>query len=153
MAPGSDTEILNDESTLVPNPQFVAQVAANYPGSVSGLTVLAEFSSLHGGTFDLAPGLDQRGFVGNFDVQPTTDASGRFVIQAPFLSPGNKKVRVLVIGQPDSPPCPVSRRRSITPSGSTTPPRSSSTRRSPRVPSAARWGHRRLSFQPDDALA
>jgi large repetitive protein len=106
MAPGSDTEILNDESTLVPNPQFVAQVAANYPGSVSGLTVLAEFSGLHGGTFDLAPGLGQRGFVGNFDVQTTTDASGRFVIQAPFLPPGNKKVRVLVIGQPDSPPLP-----------------------------------------------
>lgn len=81
-------------------------MGASFPGTVSGLQVLVQFNGLHGGSFDLAPGGGGRGFVGSYDVLATTDANGTFIIQAPFLPEGYNSVRVVVLGQPDSPPLP-----------------------------------------------
>ncbi len=102
--PNSDSGIKGDNNTDITTPVFNGQVSASFPGSLAGLTVLAEFNSLHGGTNNLATGSNGRGFVGNFDVQTTTDASGRFVIQAPHLPEGFTDMRLVVIANPDSPP-------------------------------------------------
>ena len=104
--PAIDTGIGGDENTNFNQPLFVGQVTSNFPGTLAGLTVLAEFNSLHGGNLDLAPGPDGRGFIGSFDAVATTDANGHFTIQAPFLPEGFNRVRLVVIGQPDSPPLP-----------------------------------------------
>jgi hypothetical protein len=106
LAPGSDTGVSGDSNTSISTPQFVGQVSASFPGTVAGLTVVAEFSGLHGGSLNLATGSGGRGFTGSFDVTATTNATGGFVIQAPFLPEGYETVRVVVIGQPDSPPLP-----------------------------------------------
>jgi hypothetical protein len=104
LAPGFDSGIKGDENTNFNMPTFVGQVTANFPGSVAGLTVLAEFNSLHGGNIDLnSPG---RGFTGSFDVQVTTNATGGFTLPAPFLPQGFTRVRLVVIASPDSPPLP-----------------------------------------------
>ncbi|SIO62070.1 Subtilase family protein [Singulisphaera sp. GP187] len=102
----SDTGIKGDGITNANQPVFIGQVGASFPGTVAGLQVLVQFNGLHNGQFDLAPGGGGRGFVGTFDVLATTDANGTFIINAPFLPEGYNSVRVLVIGQPDSPPLP-----------------------------------------------
>lgn len=101
----SDTGIVGDENTNTKNPVFVGQVAASFPGTVAGLTVYAEFSGLHGGNLSLQP-LNGRGLDPNsvIDVQTTTDANGGFLIKAPFLPEGFQRVRLVVVGQVDSPP-------------------------------------------------
>jgi hypothetical protein len=104
MDPSTDTGIPGDENTKDTTPIFDGQVMANFPGTVANLTILAEFSSLHGGNLDLAPGPNGRGFSGSFDVKTQTDVNGHFVIQAPSLFEGYQTVRVLVIGAPDIPP-------------------------------------------------
>ena len=101
----SDTGIKGDGNTKFSAPTFIGQIAATFPGTVSGLTILAEFNSLHGGNLDLTP-VNGRGYTGSFDVQVTTDANGTFTIPAPFLPEGFQRVRLVVIGQPDSPPLP-----------------------------------------------
>ena len=105
LLPSSDTGIKGDSNTNISAPIFVGQIATSFPGTVSGLTVLAEFNSLHGGNLDLTP-LNGRGYTGSFDVQVTTDANGTFKIPAPFLPEGFQRVRLVVIGQPDAPPLP-----------------------------------------------
>src|SRR5262249_46188021 len=45
--PGTDTNNTR--------PVLVGQVHAVFPGSAAGLTVLAQFNGLHGGSLDLAP--------------------------------------------------------------------------------------------------
>ena len=105
LLPASDTGIKGDSDTNLSNPIFVGQIATTFPGTVSGLTVIAEFNSLHGGNLDLSP-LNGRGYTGSFDVQVTTDANGTFRIPAPFLPEGFQRVRLVVIGQPDAPPLP-----------------------------------------------
>ncbi|WP_406696071.1 S8 family serine peptidase [Singulisphaera sp. Ch08] len=102
----SDTGIKGDGITNANQPVFIGQVGASFPGTVAGLQVLVQFNSLHGGSFNLAPGGGGRGFVGTFDVLATTDANGTFIINAPFLPEGYNSVRVVVIGQPDVPPLP-----------------------------------------------
>src|SRR5207245_1492966 len=99
------TGVKGDNNTNVNAPTFVGQVYNGFPGTVSGLTVLAEFNSLHGGTIDLASN-GGRGFTGSYDVQVTTDANGTFRIPAPFLPEGFQRVRLVVIGQPDNPSVP-----------------------------------------------
>ena len=79
-------------------------MSANFPGTLAGLTVLAEFNSLHGGNLNLAPGPNGRGFAGSFDVTTTTNATGHFTIQAPSLPEGYQTVRIVVVGEPDIPP-------------------------------------------------
>ncbi len=86
--PSTDTGIAGDENTNDTTPLFDGQVSASFPGTLANLTVLAEFSSLHGGNLNLAPGPNGRGFTGSFDVMTTTDATGHFTIQAPSLFEG-----------------------------------------------------------------
>lgn len=105
LLPQFDSGIKGDENTNSTQPVFVGQVSAGFPGTVAGLTVLAEFSSLHNGNLDLAP-LNGRGYTGQYDVAVTTDANGTFRITAPALFEGFQRVRLVVIGQPDSPPLP-----------------------------------------------
>jgi len=105
LLPQSDSGIQGDENTNVNQPRFVGQVSANFPGSVGGLTVLVQFNALHGGGLDLDTA-SGRGFRGSFDVTATTDVNGRFIINAPFLPEGFNRMRLVVIGQPDSPPLP-----------------------------------------------
>ncbi len=107
LAPAYDSGIKGDQNTNNQLPAFVGQVQANFPGTAGGLTVVAEFNALHQGTFDLAQGAGGRGFTGNFDVQVTTDAQGRFAFVAPTALPnGFQTVRVVVVGASDSPPLP-----------------------------------------------
>src|SRR5262249_26939112 len=91
--PTSDSGIGGDENTNITTPRFVGQVGASSPATLSGLTVLAEFNSLHGGNLDLNPGPNGRGFIGSFDATARTDSTGKFVIQAPALFEGYQLVR------------------------------------------------------------
>jgi len=50
-------------------------------GTLAGLTVLAEFSGLHGGTLNLAP-QNGFGYQGLYDVRTTTDANGTFTLNS-----------------------------------------------------------------------
>ena len=102
---GFDTGIAGDENTKISMPTFIGQVSAGFPGTVSGLTVYAEFSSLHGGTTNLTT-QNGRGFTGSFDVQVTTNADGSFTLPAPMLAQGFQYVQLVVVGQADSPPLP-----------------------------------------------
>ena len=106
MNPASDTGSPGDSNTRNNMPSFVGQVYANFPGTVSNLQVAAQFNSLTGGTFNLAVGAGGRGFSGTNLLQTTTDANGRFVIQAPTLPEGFQRARVVAVGQTDSPPLP-----------------------------------------------
>ncbi len=101
----SDSGIQGDGNTKVTSPQFIGQVFATFPGTVAGLTVLAEFSGLHAGNLTLAP-LNGFGFQGTYDVSATTNANGSFTISAPPLPEGFERVRVVVIGQPGNPNAP-----------------------------------------------
>ncbi|MFO0910304.1 MAG: hypothetical protein U0794_18500 [Isosphaeraceae bacterium] len=102
LQPAFDTGIKNDENTYTSPATFVGQVTANFPGSVSGVTVLAQFNSLHGGTLNL--GTNGRGWTGTYDVRVTTNPDGSFTIPSPFLPEGFTTVRLVVIAQPDNPP-------------------------------------------------
>src|SRR5439155_8941064 len=83
MSPTSDSGTPNDQNTNVSQPVLIGQVFAAFPGTIAGSPVYIEFSGLHGGTTDLASGGGGRGFVGTFDIQVTTDASGVFTVTAP----------------------------------------------------------------------
>jgi len=105
----SDSGIKGDRNTNAIQPVFIGQVGAGFPGTVAGLTVVAQFD----GYAPIAPGQQlnpgggNRGFTGRVDVTAVTDANGSFVIQPPGgLLQGYNTVRVVVIGQPDSPPLP-----------------------------------------------
>ncbi len=99
LSPASDTGIAGDKDTDQSQPTFVGQVSAQFPAASNGLTVVAEFNSLHDGTFDLGQGLGGVGFTGGFDVTTTTDANGFFSFQAPLgLPAGFQVVRVVVVG-------------------------------------------------------
>src|SRR5262249_22999158 len=77
LVPPSDTGIQGDSNTNINTPIFVGVVAANFPGTVSGLTVYYQFNALppHNGTNDLAP-QNGRGYMGSPDGSVTTDANG-----------------------------------------------------------------------------
>ena len=101
--PNNDTGIVGDDNTAFQAPFFDGQVSAGSTG-LAGLTVVAEFNSLHGGTNTLAPGPTGRGYVGPVDATATTTATGKFIIQAPVLPEGYTDMRLVVIGLPDAPP-------------------------------------------------
>jgi hypothetical protein len=103
LLPQFDTGIKGDENTNNNMPSFVGQVFAAFPGTLGGLTVLAQFNALNGGNLDLAP-VNGRGSMGTVNVQVTTDSTGRFVLPAPFLPEGFNRVRLVVVGQPEAPP-------------------------------------------------
>jgi len=100
-----DTGIVGDENTYYNMPQFVGQVSSAFPGTLQGLTVYAEFSGLHGGDQSLST-QNGRGSNGTVDVQVSTNADGTFLLNAPTLPEGFQRVRLVVVGQPDSPPLP-----------------------------------------------
>src|SRR5262249_54520669 len=54
----SDTGIPGDQNTNQVRPKFVGKVNNAFPGTVGGVTIVAEFNSLpsHDGTLDLRPG-------------------------------------------------------------------------------------------------
>jgi hypothetical protein len=102
LASSSDTGIQGDSNTSITTPTFVGQVVASFPGTAAGLTVVAEFSGLHGGAINLAPSTSSPGYTGTNDltVAVTTKADGSFSFQAPFLPQGFQQVRIVVVGQP-----------------------------------------------------
>lgn len=109
LSAASDSGIPGDQNTNVKRPEFVGRVSASFPGAIAGLQVVVQFNSLHGNTLDLRRGANGRGFtVGStIDFETTTDAEGRFSFRAPVdLVDGFHTVRVIVVGQPDSPPLP-----------------------------------------------
>ena len=85
---GSDSGIKGDENTNTNQPVFLGQISASFPGTLGGLTVLAEFSGLHGEHAEPRPSTNGFGFQGTFDVSTTTDANGTFKLNAPFLPEG-----------------------------------------------------------------
>ena len=107
MSPASDSGIPNDQNTMVSQPVLVGQVFAPFPATAANDPVYVEFSGLHGGTTDLAPGGGGRGFVGTFDAQVATDANGVFTVTPPStLTEGFQYATAVVVGQPDQPPLP-----------------------------------------------
>ena len=109
LLPADDTGIPTDQNTLVRRPRFIGQVSSAFPGALGGLRVVVQFNALHGGVFDLAAGSGGRGIApgANIDVETTTNADGSFSFQAPAELPsGFHRVRVVVVGQSDSPPLP-----------------------------------------------
>ena len=115
LAPQSDSGIVGDLNTNVATPGFVGQVTARFPSGLAGLTVYAEFNGIaHNGVarggLDLNVGSGGRGFTGQFDVQTITNARGQFTINYPAgiaaLPEGENRVRIIVVGQPDTPPFP-----------------------------------------------
>ncbi len=109
LSPASDTGIKGDRNTRATTPSFDGLVSAAFPGTVAGLQVVVQFNALHNGTIDLQQGSNGRGFTytTTLDYSTTTDANGRFTIKPPSALPdGFQTVRVIVVGQPDSPPLP-----------------------------------------------
>ncbi len=121
LAPQSDSGIVGDLNTNVATPSFNGQLTARFPSGLAGLTVYAEFNGIgHPGVarggLDLNVGAGgpagngSRGFTGHFDVQTTTNARGQFTINYPAglppLPEGENRLRIVVVGQPDSPPFP-----------------------------------------------
>jgi hypothetical protein len=112
LAPESDSGIPGDDNTRFDgspgNPlEFVGRVSAAFPGTVAGLTVVAQFNALNGGTFSLQQGPGGIGFVGGFNVQTTTDENGNFRFAVPsVLADGFHRVRVVVVGASDQPALP-----------------------------------------------
>src|SRR5271157_1579314 len=107
MTPATDTGIAGDQNTNKLQPQFIGQVYNSFPGTVANLPVYVEFSGLHGGNLDLAPGgspPNYIGFVGNYDVPATTNSAGTFTIAPPALPEGFQYAQVVVVGLPDNPP-------------------------------------------------
>lgn len=102
-----DSGIAGDQNTNVTRPRITGKVITGFPGTVAGLTVVAQFNALHNGTFDLTQGPGGRGFSGSFDVATTTDADGNFSFQAPaHLRDGQHTVRIIIVGDSDQPPLP-----------------------------------------------
>jgi len=113
LAPSSDTGIPADNNTNVTSPSLVGQVTGRFPTALGGLVVYAEFNGIpHAGVprggIDLAVGAGGRGFTGHFDVVAVTNAFGQFTIPYPAglagLPEGENRARVVVVGQPDTPP-------------------------------------------------
>lgn len=105
--PSSDSGIPGDQNTKVTQPRIVGRISSQFPGSLAGVVVVAQFNGLHGGTFSLNVGANGRGYTGTFDTVAVTDAAGNFLIQAPANLPdGLNTVRIVAIGQPDQPPLP-----------------------------------------------
>ncbi len=98
----NDTGITGDQNTNITDPQFVGQVYAPFPGTVAGLTVLVEFSSLHGGTTSLGVGGGGVGYTGTYDESVTTDANGAFTVTSSGLLQGFQTLVAVVEGQPSS---------------------------------------------------
>ncbi len=109
LTPATDTGIQGDENTNINHPIFVGQVTNSFPGTISGVTIQAQFSGLHGGSVNLTT-VNGRGSVGAVDVTTTTDANGTFTIPNPgqpiFLPEGFQSVRLVAIGQSDTPVLP-----------------------------------------------
>ncbi len=115
LTPSSDSGLTGDNNTNYSRPSFLGQITAPFGTALAGELVYAEFNGIpHPGVarggLDLRVGTNGRGFTGNFDVQAVTDANGQFVIQypagAPQLPEGQNRLRVVVVGQSDSPPFP-----------------------------------------------
>ena len=115
LAPASDSGIAGDNNTNISTPSLVGQVTARFPTTLAGLVVYAEFNGInHAGVarggLDLATGIGGRGFTGKYDVVAVTNAQGQFTIPYPAgfagLPEGLNRVRVVVVGQADSPPFP-----------------------------------------------
>ena len=109
LAPQSDTGIGGDQNTNQTLPFFLGQVSSVFPGAVAGLTVVAQFTGLRGGTLSLSQGLGGRGFTGadSLTLTTTTNAQGQFAFRAPTNLPaGFQTVRVVVVGGADQPPLP-----------------------------------------------
>ena len=113
LAPASDSGIPGDGNTNVATPSLVGQITSRFPGSLANQQVYVEFNGISHpgvpiGTLDLAVGAGGRGFVGHYDVVTTTNALGQFTVFYPPgvlpLPEGENRVRVVVVGQPDSPP-------------------------------------------------
>ena len=69
-----DTGILGDENTRTSIPVFVGQVSPSFPGTSRGVTILAQFNSLHGGSPE-RPRLDRgSAAVPTFASRPTPTA-------------------------------------------------------------------------------
>src|SRR5262249_42523678 len=64
----SDTGVPGDANTDLTQPIFSGQLAGLFPAAVGGVQVAIQFSGLHGGGLDLAPGFGGRGFTGNPDL-------------------------------------------------------------------------------------
>ena len=105
--PTSDSGIAGDQNTNTVRPLFTGQVSAQFPAAANGLTVVAQFSGVRGGTLSLGQGLNGRGFSGTFDIAAVTGPDGKFSFRAPFdLPSGFQVVRVVVVGAADLPPLP-----------------------------------------------
>ncbi|WZO99777.1 Ig-like domain-containing protein [Isosphaeraceae bacterium EP7] len=101
----TDSGIPSDGNTGDVRPTFVGQVATTFPGTVAGLRVLIQFNGLNGGQpITLGLGANNRGYIGSFDMETTTDANGLFSFRAPSaLADGYNQVRVVVIAGQDNP--------------------------------------------------
>ena len=110
MTAATDTSIPGDQNTNDSEPSFIGQIYVPFPGSVSGDQVYIQFQGLQAPPnylTNLAVGGGGRGFVGNYDVQVTTNASGSFSVTAPSALPeGFQDAVAVVVGQPDQPPLP-----------------------------------------------
>lgn len=113
LSSASDSGIKGDQNTNVQQPTFVGQLGSNFPGTVAGVIVLAEFNGIaHNstttgrpeapGTIDLAVGIGGRGFAGNYDTYAVTDSTGKFTITAPKgLPDGLNNVTFVAIAPAD----------------------------------------------------
>src|SRR5271157_245500 len=80
MTPATDTGIAGDQNTKDPQPVFIGQVYSPFPGTVAGLNVYVQFSSLQaGGAFTLGVGTGGRGVTPTGEVRAAvTTSSGSF---------------------------------------------------------------------------
>ena len=60
LAPSSDTGIPNDGNTRDYQPTFIGSITNTFPGTLSGVTIEAEFSGLHNGVLSLTTGARTR---------------------------------------------------------------------------------------------
>ncbi len=113
LAPVSDSGVTGDNNTNIRTPSLVGQITARFPAALANQQVFVEFNGIQHpgvpiGTLDLAVGANGRGFVGQYDVETTTNALGQFTVNYPAgvqpLPEGENRVRVVVVGQPDLPP-------------------------------------------------
>jgi hypothetical protein len=110
MTAATDTGISGDQNTKDTDPSFIGQIYVPFPGSVSSDPVYIQFQGLQAPPnylTNLAVGGGGRGFVGNYNVEVTTDANGSFSVTAPgALTEGFQDAVAVVVGQPDQPPLP-----------------------------------------------
>ena len=103
----NDTGIVGDQNTNVSQPILIGQIYASFPGTVANLPIYVEFSGLHNGVINLAPGIGGRGFTGTPDLVVTTNSVGAFtVMPSTALPEGFQAAQAVVVGQPDAPPLP-----------------------------------------------